>query len=252
VEGKQLEVRGALPLKNLISYAGLTASAFLIFFGARQFLSDIEVSANRETLENLQDGKLQAVSRILSLADAEKTSLSIVGSAKSFSDLSLAQSSLASTTDDEIEKKALLAQARENLRASVIQAPANPYAWLRLALISKALGAPDSDAYKYWQMSVMTGPNEDKILTPRITLAVDLWPLLNNADRKAAFADIRNLYAHDHGWQIANEASPFMVNVIRAALVTDMVRFKEYDAFEKVRQLRPQGPQASAPKQGLQ
>jgi len=241
-----LEVDGVTHTRNRVAYVGLAASLLLAFLGAQRFASDIQVAVQRDTLVDLQDNKPRDPADIKSLVEAEKFALSVGAPAQSYSDLSLAEATLASSTADTAEKQALLADARDTLRTGLQREPANPYAWLRLALLSRGLGAPDAEIYKYWQMSIMTGPNEDKILAPRIDLAVDLWPLLGNSDRQAVFADIRDIYDHDHGWQIANEASPFMVNVIRAALVTDMARFKEYDAFEKARQLRIKDTQAHA------
>lgn len=232
-----MEVSDVTQSRNRLAYAGFAVSLLLAALGAQQFASDIGVAISRETLDDLQDGKPRDAADLKSLIDSEKFALSTGAWARNYSDLSLAQASLASGTADAAEKQSLLSQARDNLKAGLQREPANPYAWLRLALISRTLGAPDDEVYKYWQMSIMSGPNEDKILSPRIQLAVDLWTLLTVSDRQAVFADIRDLYAHDHLWQIANEATPFMVNVIRAALVTDMARFKEYDAFEKQRQL---------------
>ncbi len=235
--GGRLEVHIAARSRLLVSWGGILAATCLVLLGLRQFTADILVAPERDILADLQDGKPRSNDDILALISAEKNSLAVAPSPQTLSDLSLAQATLAAGSDNPDAKLALLSEARGNLLKSLQAAPANPYAWVRLAMLSRALDRPDEEIYKYWQLSVMTGPNEDKILTPRILLGVDLWPLLGPSDRQSVFADIRNLWAHDHGWQIANDASPFMVNVIRAALVTDIKIFLEYEVFEKARQL---------------
>jgi len=232
-----LEIHSAAQSRVWISLVGILTALCLVLIGVRQSVADILIAPKRDILADLQDGKPRTAVDIMALIGAEKFSLAIAPSPQNLSDLSLAQATLAAITDDADAKQPLLSEARGNLQKSLQDSPANPYAWVRLAMLSKALGQPDSEIYKYWQLSVMTGPNEDKILTPRILLAVDLWPLLGPTDRQSVFADIRNLWAHDHGWQIATDATPFMVNVIRAALVTDIKVFLEYEAVERARQM---------------
>jgi len=83
-----------------------------------------------------------------------------------------------------------------------------------------------------WRMAYMTGPNEDRLRSGRIKLAVDLWPQLNAGDRANVFTDIRSEWHDDRDRVLAGATDTFSTNLVRAALVTDL---PELLSFEKLR-----------------
>lgn len=75
----------------------------------------------------------------------------------------------------------------ESHRASLALAPADPYAWLRLANMTARIEGYSENVAKFLKMSVLTGPNERAIVLHRTQLALYAWPRFDTAGR-ALFA----------------------------------------------------------------
>ncbi len=64
-----------------------------------------------------------------------------------------------------------------SLREGVSRQPAEPYAWSHLSLALMRRGAPGdlAAAEQAWRMSVVTAPNEHRLLMQRLTSGLFLW-----------------------------------------------------------------------------
>ena len=63
---------------------------------------------------------------------------------------------------------------RDELRRGLALAPANPYAWTRLAAVDAALGTDMPRARSALGLAFRTGPHEPALAAPRVRLALDL------------------------------------------------------------------------------
>ena len=81
--------------------------------------------------------------------------------------------------------------AISDLRDSLAHAPANPYAWARLALARKLFWHSGVDASRALAMSFLTGPREPELIEIRTRLTFDLWPEISAEDRRLAQSHIR-------------------------------------------------------------
>ena len=100
--------------------------------------------------------------------------------------------------------------------------PAQPAAWARLALLRLNLGANDK-ALAALRLSWRTGPAMRGLAWARSQLALYLWPVLPDADRRAAISDIRQVWR-----QAASAALPYprqaLVRFAHGAVRLDAVR----------------------------
>ena len=80
-------------------------------------------------------------------------------------------------------REALIADADRALVEGLSGAPANPFAWARLAQ-ARGLGGASGEALRpLFGMSLATGPAVRRLAVGRTVLGLTIWPALNEADR---------------------------------------------------------------------
>ena len=131
--------------------------------------------------------------------------------------------------DSKKDVAALRRGAREALATSLSFAPANPYVWIRLTLLSEQDGDPPEKSLSYWRYSVVTGPQEDRIRFIRTTLGLPLWSYMDVKDRESLFEDIRNDFVPQSSEFVTLARDPFARAVIRSALITDLPKLKRFE-----------------------
>jgi tetratricopeptide (TPR) repeat protein len=202
----------------------------LACFGIRQALASLAMVPSGPTVETLRLLKDVSKEDLERLVDNENRALALLDSPRDWSNLGLALSLQGEAAADKSQRSERLLQADQALRQSLSLAPANPYVWLRLALVRQANGGEPKDVLAPWRMSIVTGPSEDRLWKARIRMGVDYWPNLTEFDRQTVFADVRRAWTKDWTDVMSIATNPFTINVIRAALLTD---FAEYTNFEK-------------------
>jgi hypothetical protein len=86
--------------------------------------------------------------------------------------------------DRQAEADALL-QAEATLQRSLARRPGNPFAWWQLAAVANALGRSSDQVTAALHLSVVTGHRVDRLLFPRLQLALARWSRLDAATREA-------------------------------------------------------------------
>jgi hypothetical protein len=200
--------------------------------GVRQFAAGLLSLPGNATLSALQERSSVAPSDLDAYIATEQRSLAILDRADGWSNLSLAYAVRSDSSD---ERHSLLVQARDAASRSLALAPANPYAWARLAVIEQQLGYDNAVVAGHWRQSVTTGPNEDRLFVARITLAIALWPDLTRDDHAEVWREIRDLWSMNQGTVLALARDDFSSNVIRAALAVDLQQFRIIDQMLKDR-----------------
>jgi hypothetical protein len=215
----------------------LAGGLVLAAFGLRQAVASFLLMPAAATLQSLQEMKPVEPAALDGLIADQTASLAVAPNAAGWSNLSLA---LALRQQDAAAESALL--------TSLSLAPANPYGWLRLAVLRDAANAPETDVLAAWRLSQWTGPNEVRLRQLRIRLAVAHWSGLAEADRRSLFMDIRHEWDHDQSSVFALATTPIATNIIRAALVIDMDAFTTFEHQMAAREVNHQDTKASSGK----
>ena len=81
------------------------------------------------------------------------------------------------------DQRVALADAEDALREGLSRVPGQPYAWLQLAQVEYARNRRPADISRYLQMSLDLAPWEHRLVTRRLTLALQNWRSLDPALR---------------------------------------------------------------------
>ncbi len=220
-------VRRALFLGTFAAF-----SAFLMVCGGRQLVAGLLGLPANAVLNRLQERTGTVDTHLLHrFAATEQASLAMRSQAAGWSSLGLALA-IEAERDDTAERSVLLGQARQAVVESLALAPANPYAWSRLAVIEQALGEDRGVAASHWRLAVMTGPVEDWLYLARARTAIALWPELTDKDHAAVFSAIQWLWRYQAPSVLQLAEDPFSLNVVRASLAADP---RQLIAFEKLK-----------------
>jgi hypothetical protein len=206
----------------------LGTGLFLLVCGSLYAIAALLMAPSQATLEALRSLTVippQAVERLI---DDQGRALEVLQSGAGLSNLGLALATKAESSAGG-ERAELLSRSEKTLRASLSLAPANPYAWLRLALVEQAEGKDAQEIVTAWRFSRETGPNENLLWIPRISLAVAYWPSLSNDDRWSVLSDVRHAWHLDSEQVLDLARDNFTANVVRAALVIDLPEFFQFE-----------------------
>jgi hypothetical protein len=109
-------------------------------------------------------------------------------------------------------------RARAATRAHLARAPVDPAGWLRLAWLAWSDGAPTATTLELLQASIATGPYEPDMTPLRVRMALDLWPSLTPAERRALAPQVRHLWRDDPDALVALAGAPVTAIHIAEAL----------------------------------
>lgn len=213
----------------------LALGIFLLITAARQAAYALTIAPSTQTLDAILDREIVPPSDVDSLIKRETSALNILDTAVGWADLGMAQGLRASYASGTEEAATLKEAAHQSLIRSLVRAPANPYIWLRLAVLRLDQGAPDSEILTYWRQSHLTGPNENRLYLARIGTGLGLWNDMTTADRQALFHDIQYDWPQNQNELVGMAAKPFSRAVIRSALLADLTKLR---AFEEIYALR--------------
>ena len=123
-------------------------------------------------------------------------------------------------------------QSIRDLKAGLAVAPANPYAWARLAVAEQLAGGPSTSVASALVMSVVTGPYEPDLIPLRLDLGFQNWRHLSSRDRDLVRQQIRFGWVRSKKRILEMSRDPRSLAIIRAALVRNPGSLA---AFEKGR-----------------
>jgi hypothetical protein len=120
---------------------------------------------------------------------------------------------------DDSQAAQALQLAIEALRAGLARAPANPYAWARLAYAEALAGGWSPGAVAALRLALFTAPYEPRLLWSRLRMSFLAWPEMSSEDRELVFQQVRYAWQADPA-ELARLAQELkQVNLVRAALL---------------------------------
>jgi len=132
-------------------------------------------------------------------------------------ELGLARMMLAESAP-KMERVRQYALAERALLRGLALAPADPYAWTRLALVRMALARAPEEVAGALVPALASGPNEETLLRPTARAALYGWEALGGEDRRGARALVGSAWRADPVGTAADAAA-----LGRAELLADIV-----------------------------
>lgn len=165
------------------------------------------------------------------LVGAEDAALAWVDSGRRRTDRALAL--LLRARQEEAADNEFLVDSLAGLRSGLAHAPANSFAWTRLAYAETMLNGPSPSAAAALRMALITAPHEPRLLMVRLELCLRSWDHFGPADRALVGDQIRA------AWRRAPDRVMDLVHrTRRAAPVLEALRGSRDDIVEFGARLR--------------
>ncbi len=150
---------------------------------------------------------------------------------RKWTDLGLAQLLLAREhgVQDGIGKETV-SQAVASLTAGLALAPANPFAWTRLAYAQTLMTGPSPSVASALRMAMLTARYEPRLLFIRLELSLQSWSYFRPKDHALVYQQVRFAWSKKPKRLVDLAVGTGRVNVVRAALLRSR---KDISAFEK-------------------
>ena len=149
-------------------------------------------------LRKLQDQQPVRIDELTTLADAQEVGQFWLADGRVRTDLGLAYLLLAEKLPrGDPNAGAYLQRAIDALKAGLARAPANPYAWARLAYAEALAQGWSPLAVSSLRLSLITAPYEPRLLWSRLRMSFLAWPEMSSEDRELVFQQIRYAWQAD-------------------------------------------------------
>jgi O-antigen ligase len=168
-------------------------------------------------LRAIEDGRASGPRDLRILAASREHSLSWADAARVHADLALAKLLLEESSQG-TSNGVRITEATRNLEASLALAPADPYAWTRLAYGEILAGAPARRVLPLLRMAVRTGPFERDLVLPRLRLLLIEAPYFTPEDAPLLEAQVRFAWSQAHDDLVRTAFSSGRSDVVSLAL----------------------------------
>ena len=124
----------------------------------------------------------------------------------------------------------MVSQAIASLKTGLALAPANPFAWTRLAHVQSLMTGPSPSVASALRMAMLTARYEPRLLFIRLELCLRSWSFFRTDDHELVFQQVRLAWRKNGKRLVDMAVKTGQVNVVRAALLGSR---KDLSAFEK-------------------
>lgn len=226
----RVPVRGPwLAATALVLLAGLG----MTYFGTMRVVTGLTLLPSDPTLDSIQQLKPVPDAALDRLIAAQASALAVTDDSRIWGYQGLAlglKASLAQQAGTSADKvSALRDEAKDALVKSLQGAPANPYVWTRLAVLTEEAEGPPETALSYWRYAQLTGPNEPRLRLARIKTGILLWSLMNDADRATLARDLVNSWPADQEGIVTLADNDFARAVVRSSLLADLQKLMQFE-----------------------
>ncbi len=189
------------------------------------------------TLDRLQELQPVNTAMMERLIRNQRRALAWQSSGRTWTDLGLAQLLVAERLPgDDPRAKERFGAARQALVEGLSAAPANPFAWSRLAYAQAVLDGWTPEAAAALRMAFITGPYEPRLLWPRLRLSLSAWPHIPLDDHELVLHQIREAWAADPEALTALVAQTGQVDIAKLAFSGSPADLRAFEA--RLRQTR--------------
>ncbi|MFO1157084.1 MAG: hypothetical protein U1E43_10075 [Rhodospirillales bacterium] len=233
-------VRGLVPSKGqldaetrrrLIAAPVALCAVILIGLGLPRTIGVLVSASGEPVLRKLQDQQPVDVQQLRTLIDAQESAAFWLSDGRVLTDLGLGALLLSeSLPKDDPEAARSLQQAIVALEEGVARAPANPYAWSRLAYARAMAEGWSPRAVAALRLALITAPYEPRLLWARLRMTMLAWMQLASEDREVVFQQVRWAWDSNPEELVRLALEAKQVNLVRAALMRspeESARFEE-------------------------
>ncbi len=203
----------------------------LLALGVPRTISAFVMAPSAPVLRKLQNLQAVQTEELETLVAAQQRGLTWSSQGRTLTDLGLAQLLVAERLGgDDPAKRRRIEEAVASLKRGLALAPANPYAWTRLAHASFQADGWSPEALSALRLAFATAPYDPRLLMSRLRLSFLAWPQLLREDRELVFQQVRYAWKHDPNELTEMAASLGQENLVRAALLgspPDLSAFEE-------------------------
>ena len=204
-------------------------AAALLYLGVPRAVEAVWMYSANRTLLDIQAQKDISNEELEDLIEALNDTMFLVESGRKWTDLGLAQLLFSARTEDEPKAQELLFRARVSLRKGLAQAPANGFAWTRLAYVETLISGPSEEVAGILQLAMLTAPFDPRLLLFRLELCFLAWPYFDENNQDLVFQQVRYAW-HESPKQLVDLAARAeRVELVRDALAStpgDLDRFE--------------------------
>lgn len=208
---------------------GLVSLALLAWAVPRT-LSAFVMAPSAPVLRKLQNLQPVETDELKTLVAAQQRGLTLSAQGRTLTDLGLAQLLIAERLgENSPEKSEQIEKAIASLKDGLALAPANPYAWTRLAYASFQLHGWTPEALSALRLAFATAPYDPRLLLSRLSLSFLAWDNLLREDRELVLQQIRYAWKQNPN-ELVRMASGFrQVNLVRAALLRNPAALADFE-----------------------
>lgn len=170
----------------------LLLGGLLVGLSVPRLMAEIALLPGNHLLDAVQRGARLGAGDLQKLIATQRRALAWTGSARIRIDLASAEiSAVDNEPGGSASDNQTMARAIEDLRAGLVQAPADPEAWTRAAYAGIAEGQPARQIVPILAMAIETAPIAPGLIFPRLELCLVEWPYLSEAVRALVDEQIR-------------------------------------------------------------
>jgi len=217
--------------RRIVAIPVAFAAIVLLTLGIPRTVGVILSARAEPVLRKLQDHQPVQSDELMALAGAQEAGRFWLADGRLRTDLGLAYLLLAEKlprTDPNVN--AYLQRAIDALAAGLARAPANPYAWARLAYAEALSKGWSPLAVSSLRMALITAPYEPRLLWSRLRMSLLAWPQMSREDQQLIFQQIRYAWQADPAELARLSIELKQVDQVRAALLLspdDSAAFEE-------------------------
>ncbi len=216
-----------------LATAGLVflVGAVLLVGGVPRTIAALAMLPGGPVLSEIQNLRPVGRDDLEILIASQRRGLRFGESGRKWTDLGLAQLLLA--REQGVRggiKVEMVSQAIASLKTGLALAPANPFAWTRLAYAQSLMTGPSPSVASALRMALLTARYEPRLLFIRLELCLRSWSYFRTGDHELVFQQVRLAWRRSHKRLVDVAVKTGQVNVVRAALLRSR---KDLSAFEK-------------------
>ncbi len=216
-----------------LATAGLVflAGAALLVGGVPRTVAALAMLPGGPVLREIQNLRPVGRDDLEILIASQRRGLRFGESGRKWTDLGLAQLLLA--REQGVPggiKGEMVFPAVVSLKTGLARAPANPFAWTRLAYAQSLMTGPSPSVASALRMAMLTARYEPRLLFIRLELCLRSWSFFKTGDHELVFQQVRLAWRKNGKRVVDMAVETGQVNVVRGALLRSR---KDLSAFEK-------------------
>lgn len=202
-----------------VAVLSLVAGASLLVLGVPATVDAFLAIPADRVLGKIQNAEPVSEAELSSTISSQRQSLSWGETGRKWTDLALAQFLLAEKIEHDQEASvSLLADGLTSLKNGLALAPANPFAWTRLAYVEFLKSGPSASVVPPLRMAINTAPYEPRLLFPRLELCFNVWPYLDAGVRDLVIRQVLFAWRNDADGLVILARDYHRVDLVRNAL----------------------------------